>query len=192
MILLAAAGPAAAASVCPETALVAPAAASTIAAARPELAWKEIEGAKRYRVQLESRVPEGEMVARFDAVVEGTRFLPPAALAGTRAGVKVVITADCGGEAPPVTGRGPTFFIDTASACAAPEGLSLKGNALAWKAGGALGYVVTAFAADGRVLLRQDVRESPSKMPAGTSYVSVRARCAAGTSAPVYKVAGSS
>ncbi|MGH8667648.1 MAG: hypothetical protein ACREUH_00330, partial [Burkholderiales bacterium] len=126
--------------------------------AKPELTWRMLPESKRYRVQLESRLPEGQVIARMDTVVEGTQLLPPMALAGTRAAVKVVVTADCGKEAPPVTGRGPTFFIDTASACAAPRELVLKDGVLSWRGTGVAGYAVAGFAGDAKVLLTQETR----------------------------------
>jgi hypothetical protein len=188
--VLALSGAPAAAQTCAEAPLLVPVPASTVAHQRPELAWGRLAEAKRYRVQLESRLPEGEVIARLDTVVEGTRLVPPVTLAVSRAAVKVVVTADCGKEAPPVTARGPVFFIDTASACAAPAGLSLEREVLVWRASGAAGYAVGAFAGDGRVLLRQEVREPRVRLPAGTAYASVRARCAAGTSPAVYRILG--
>ena len=115
-------------------------------------------------------------------------MVPPTALAVTRAAVKVLVTADCGSEAPPVTARGPTFFIDTASACAAPGEVLVKGGALQWGRSGAADYAVAVFAGDGKVLLRQDVRETRVALPAGAAYASVRARCAGGVSPAVYRV----
>jgi hypothetical protein len=80
---------------CQSSGIVAPARGSTVADARPVLTWLVIPGAIRYRVEIESRVPEGRILVSLDTQVSGTRFQPPQPLTDHRAAVKVRVTAGC-------------------------------------------------------------------------------------------------
>src|SRR2546426_197383 len=66
---------------------------STIHSARPDIRWGRLSGVKAYRVQIESRVPEGQVLERIDARVGDTRFVPPRPPADRRAAGKLRVPA---------------------------------------------------------------------------------------------------
>ena len=83
---------------CPVVEMLEPA-GGTIAESRPLFQWKPLPGVDRYRVRLQSRVPEGELLVSIDTLIEGTSFRPPRPLTSYRAIITVSITAACtGGE----------------------------------------------------------------------------------------------
>jgi hypothetical protein len=99
---------------------------STLHDARPDIKWAALSGVKLYRVQIESRVPEGQVIERIDTRVGDTRFVPPRPLTDRRAAVKLLVTADCP-ESTPIATRPAWFFIDLAPNCPAVQGLSFSG-----------------------------------------------------------------
>ena len=163
-------------------------------ASRPAIEWRALPGVARYRVQMESRIPEGRVVNRFDTVVAGTKFVPPSALADERAAVKALVTAECPGAAQPsVVEEAARFFIDLRSSCPAPAAVEVQdGKSLAWrKVAGAQRYELAAYSAlDGKSLLQAESLEPayPLRVIQQPAYVMVRARCAEGYSAPAYQV----
>lgn len=183
---------------CPPAEIVAPARGQTIAASRPSVEWRALPGVERYRVQMESRIPEGRVLWRVDTVVTGTKFVPPAALTDERAAVKVLVTAECAAAAQPSVIEEPArFFVDLRGSCPAPAALELKdGKRLAWgKVAGAQRYEVAAYSAiDGRSVLQAESLEPAYALPniPRPAYVMVRARCAEAYSAPAYQVVGPS
>lgn len=187
---------ASAADACPAAEIISPAQGSFVAHPRPAIEWRALPGASRYRLQLESRVPEGRVLARFDSVVAGTRFVPPANLADSRAAVKLLITADCGAQAPSVTENAAWFFMDLSALCPAPAEILVNaapGPVVTWQpVKQALRYEVSVFtAAEGRLLAKAESVEPRfrfSTAPAAPYYVALRARCAEAYSAPVYRV----
>jgi hypothetical protein len=176
--------------------VAAPARGETIANARPGIEWRALPDVKRYRVQLESRIPEGRVLHRFDTVVSGTKFVPPSALTDERAAVKVLVTADCGAAKQPSVIEEPArFFIDLTASCPAPS-LSVEQGRISWgKVAGAQRYEVAAYAAaDGRSVQHTETLDPSYRLPAMPQggYVMVRARCAEAYSAPVYQGVGPS
>lgn len=157
--------------------------AEVITEVLPEIRWSEVPGADSYRVQLESRLPEGHRLVSLDAQVKGTRFVAPQPLAEHRALVRVTLTAHCAdGFGPPSDqGQGGHFRIDTASQCRLEGPISATltpkeiatGAALAreawlsWTAvPGALSYTLAFYSPEGGVLLGQfDVRQPSIRMP---------------------------
>jgi hypothetical protein len=191
--------PAPAADTCPVAQVISPARGSFVEHPRPVIEWRELSGTSRYRVQLESRIPEGRVLARFDSVVAGaTRFVPPTDLTDSRAAVKLQITADCGAAVPSVTESAAWFFMDLAVLCPAPGELRVNagpGPILSWTpVKQALKYEVSLFtAAQGRLIATQETLEPNYRFataPAAPYYVSLRARCAKAYSAPAYRVVG--
>jgi hypothetical protein len=59
---------------CAPVEILDPAKNSTIHGARPDIRWGGLPGVKVYRVQIESRVPEGQVIERIDTRVGDTRF----------------------------------------------------------------------------------------------------------------------
>jgi hypothetical protein len=160
-----------------------PARGSTVKDTRPEVRWKEVTGAKSYRIQIESRVPEGRVIERVDALASGARFLPPRPLADERAAVKLLVTADCAGS-PSVAPQPAWFYVDAAASCAPVQGLELSGSGAptaAWSRGGrATRYEVEAYSyEDGRLLARGETTLVQADLPraAVPLLVAVRPRC---------------
>jgi len=83
---LAAAGYAAGAQGCPMAEVIAPGKGETIAASRPTIEWRALAGVERYRVQIESRIPEGRMLGRIDTVVADQVCATGCAYGRTRGG----------------------------------------------------------------------------------------------------------
>jgi hypothetical protein len=152
---------------------------------RPAIRWSAVEGATGYAVKVQSRVPEGKLVASFDTTVTGNQFVPPAALADERVKVTMRVAARC------ADGLGATasdwFLIDATALCQAPSAVRITrehGRDIAeWRATPAAGtYEVRVHSPlDGRVLSMVETRE-PRALLAGDlpafALVSVRARCA--------------
>jgi len=156
---------------------------STLHDARPDIKWAALPGVKLYRVQIESRVPEGRVLERVDTRISDTRFVPPRPLADRRAVVKLLITADCP-ESAPIATRPAWFFIDLGPSCPAVQGLSFFGaNAprVEWaRTGGATHYEVEAYsAAEGRLIARKETTLASIDLPqvAAALLVAVRPRC---------------
>ena len=180
-IALCAAG--AAQAICPAPTLMLPAEQAT-AGTRPSIRWTAVVGAEAYALKLQSRAPEGRLIASFDVTVAQAQFTPPGDLADERAKVTVSVAARCAG----VLGMPAQawFLIDAGAACAAPTDLRLhleSGREVAqWTAvAGASLYELRLHAAmDGRVLRALESREPrlalDAPLPQG-SVLSVRTRC---------------
>ena len=156
---------------------------STIHDARPGIKWAALSGVKLYRVQIESRVPEGQVLERIDARVSGTGFVPPRPLADRRAAVKLLVTADCP-EPTQIATRSAWFFIDMAPISPAVQGLSFSGadaHKAQWaRTSGATRYEVEAYSlADGRLIGRKETPLTSTDLPqvAAALVVAVRPRC---------------
>lgn len=176
--------------------VVAPTKGETIASARPGIQWRALPGVERYRVQMESRMPEGRVLNRFDTVVVGTKFVPPAALTDERAAVKVLVTAECGaGKQPSVIEEPARFFIDLRHSCPAPSIVVEQGRVAWGKVAGAQRYEVAAYSVlDGRSVLQAETLDPSYRLPdiPQGGFVMVRTRCADAYSVPVYQVLGPS
>jgi hypothetical protein len=82
---------------------------------KPTIEWNVVRGASTYNLKLQSRVPNGRVLAQHDAVVNEPRFVPPQPLASYRAKVTVRLAAICGKE---TSAESVSWFtIDTAIAC---------------------------------------------------------------------------
>jgi hypothetical protein len=163
---------------------------ATVTDTRPEIAWPAAAGAKSYRVQIESRVPEGRVIERLDARVAEPRFVPPRPLAEDRAAVKVLVTADCA-DSPNLAAQPAWFYIDAAAACPAANALDVSGRAARWH-GSAARYQVEIYAAEGgRLLARQETPIASLPLPEapGAMLVSVRPRCGTILGPAVYGLA---
>ena len=167
---------------CPRADLLEPA-AQTISDSRPTLVWQPLPGVSRYRLRLQSRVPEGEIKAAIDTLVDGTQFTPPRPLADHRAVVKLLVTVAC--DAPPSLDTGRRIFIDTGLSCRmAPLELDEGTGLWSWpQVSGAVGYDVYRYAMpDGRLLSREETPRPTSFSIDSAVVVAVRARCANGYS----------
>jgi len=156
---------------------------STLHGARPDIRWGGLSGVKVYRMQIESRVPEGQVIERIDTRVGDTRFIPPRPLTDRRAAVKLLVTADCR-ESTSVATQPAWFFIDMAAKCSPVQGLSLSGESVPkaeWKrTDGATRYEVEAYSmTDGRLVVRKETTLPASDLPRVTVelVVAVRPRC---------------
>lgn len=170
-------------SECTPAQIQSPARGSTVQDARPEIRWAAAAGAETYRVQIESRVPEGRVIERVDARVSGTRFVPPRPLTDRRAAVKLLVTANCP-ESANVSPQAAWFFVDAASRCAAVRGLALSDAGApraAWsRAERATGYEVETYSlSDGRLISRRETTLPSADLPRASAplVVAVRPRC---------------
>jgi hypothetical protein len=172
---------------CSEAELIEPAA--IVAEARPILSWKPISGASQYRVEIESRVPEGRVLVALDTQVSGTRFRPPQPLTDFRSAVKVRVTAGCPtDDGSRLREKPASFQIDTSSLCPGPEriGPSEDGRDIQWSAvPAAIRYDVVLLGPDGPdidVRLERQTQRTRLPLPATgeTLIAAVRAYCPTG------------
>jgi hypothetical protein len=159
---------------------------------QPQLAWSATPGATAYRVRLQSRVPNGRVVASHDTVVTTPAFRAPQPLAEQRAKVTVRLSAVCGAETSAESVW--WFVIDTSAACRLGE---INARAAAGKARvdwkpvpEARTYDVRVHAlADGRLIASRETRASGAELELReAAVVSVRPACAAGLGEAVYRV----
>jgi hypothetical protein len=170
---------------CTEAELLEPSA--IVADARPILSWRAIPGAADYRVEIESRVPEGQILVTLDTRVSGTRFQPPRPLTDFRAAVKVRVTAGCpADDGRRLRERPASFQIDTSPLCPAPArvGLSEDGGAIEWSAvPAAVRYDVWLLSPDAEVRLERQTESTRLPLPSAggeTLAVVLRPYCATG------------
>jgi hypothetical protein len=193
---LAACASALAAEACPDAELVSPPRGSIQTDPRPPIVWKALPGVTQYRVQVESRVPNGRVISRLDNQVAGTQFLTTSALADQQAVVKVRVTGACPEAAQgTVSEMGPSFFVDVRALCPAPIDLKVRSDAPArieW--GFAPGRVTTEIsvfsASHGGLLLKEDLTGSQRNLPALSEAVviALRNRCKEAVSETLYRV----
>jgi hypothetical protein len=168
------------------------AAGATIADKQVQIAWTPVEGATGYRLRLQSRVPNGRVVASHDTVVASPSFRAPQPLAEQRAKVTVRLNAICGAETSAESVS--WFLIDTSAGCRIGE-INAKAAAgkarLEWKAvPEAQTYDVRVHAlADGRTIAARETRSPQAEIELReAAVVSVRPACAAGLGEAVYRV----
>lgn len=158
---------------------------------RPVVEWRAIPGITRYRVQLESRVPEGRVLTSTDSITAGTRFVPPADLTDSRAAVKIRVTAACEGEPSRVAEQTAWFFIDRSPACPAVEKLSFPGpGKVEWtRAAAATRYEIVFYEVpQGKVVAGGETVAASYAIPGGSEplLVAVKPRCGAALGPAVY------
>jgi hypothetical protein len=157
----------------------------------PRLTWQAVEGASSYRVRVQSRIPDGLVIATHDTAVSKPEFLAPQPLTQHRAKVTVRLNAICGAETS--ADAVSVFMIDTSAVCKLGEvDAAFEGGTatLKWRpVAGARSYEVRAHALDGRFLVSQETRDAASRVALKeTAVVSVRPACAAGLGEAVYRV----
>jgi len=157
-----------------------------------QIAWTPVQGATGYRVRLQSRVPNGRVVASHDTMVTSPVFRAPQPLAEHRAKVTVRLSAVCGAE---TSAESVSWFvIDTSAGCRIGEltARAAAGKArVDWKAvPGAQAYDVRAHAlADGRVIAARETRAPGAELELReAAVVSVRPACESGLGEAVYRV----
>ena len=171
---------------CEEIPLTSPARSSTVAESRPTLSWPPLTGADRYRVQLESRVPEGRVLLSLDTLVSGTTFRPPRALTDFRAAVKVRVTHGCSADDITALREKPAWFqIDTSPLCPAPARIAVTGDrrTLEWApVPGALKYDVSLRSTEGDAKGQGETKIPHYTLPADRAALVavVRPYCATG------------
>jgi hypothetical protein len=166
--------------------------ATVIADRQVQIAWAPVEGATAYRVRLQSRVPNGRVVASHDTVVTSPAFRPPQPLAEQRAKVTVRLNAICGAETSAESVS--WFLIDTSAGCRIGElnARAAAGKAtLQWKpVPEAQTYDVRVHAlGDGRTIAARETRSLQAEVELReAAVVSVRPACAGGLGEAVYRV----
>jgi hypothetical protein len=166
---------------------------STLAETRPLIVWRPVAGATGYRVRLQSRVPNGKVLASYDTVVTTTAFVSPQPLAEQRAKVQVRLSAICGGETSAEAVS--SFDIDASPNCRLGELEARRegaGAELRWKAvPGAQGYEARAAGLlDGKLISSAETRSTSARLElrGQGAVVSVQPKCAAGSGEAVYRV----
>jgi hypothetical protein len=117
--------------------------ASTTPETKPAIAWSPVEGATFYRLRMQSRVPNGRVLAQHDVVVNEPRFFPPQPLADYRAKVTIRLAAICGKAASAESVS--WFMIDASAACSGAGRVENRAYALT----------------DGRLITKQESRTIP-------------------------------
>jgi hypothetical protein len=115
-----------------------PLAASVIGDTRPTIRWRPVANVTLYRVQIQSRTPEGRVLHTFDQMTDDNSFRPPVRLAETRASVKLLLTAGCEAvDQQALMETAAYFHVDAAMKCPSPGGLALRrdaaGDVLEWE-----------------------------------------------------------
>jgi hypothetical protein len=180
-----------AAAACKAPKLIGPNAGS-LTERQPRLTWQTVPGATGYRVRLQSRVPDGGVIAAHDTVVSAPDFLPPRPLAEHRAKVTVRLSAMCGSETSAESIS--SFVIDTSALCRLGEldaALESGKASLKWRpVAGARSYEVRAYRLlDGRLLASQETREAAAQLSlAEAAVLSVRPACSDAVGEAVYRV----
>lgn len=179
-VLACAASPSFADCIAPRWVAPAPVTAET----RPVIRWSAAAGATGYVLKVQSRLPEGRVIASFDVTVADTQFTPPAALADERAKVSVSIAARCAGAVSPAVSA--WFSIDATAACPSASAVQFRREGGQGHADWAPGAGVTLYEVrlhaplDGGVLKVIETREPRvvlgGDLPDG-AVLSVRPRC---------------
>lgn len=165
--------------------------ADIVSESQPLIRWRPVANATRYRLQLDSRVPEGQRITAIDTYLESAEFKPPQRLTDHRARVTVTVTAWCGKD----VGKQSMplrFEIDTALACGSVANpMRLKNGTVKWRGvADAVVYRVAMFdGASGDLINQADIAGDQFSLPAKlktTALVSVRPRCKNGWGNAVY------
>jgi len=165
-----------------------------IASAKPRFEWNPVANAKRYRLWLESRLPEGRVLSTNDIQTTSTSWVPPAALTENRALLKVKLTAICdedgaNSEALPITPPFARFRINTSASCVLPTDpvvtLKAKGAEVSWAAiAGENYYELALFSGvEAKLAQKKEIRNTKFQLdplPPGLWIISVRPRCPSG------------
>jgi hypothetical protein len=153
---------------------------------RPAITWSAVPNVTRYRVELESRNPEGRVFASIDTQVSSPLFRPAQPLTDARAAVKVRITAGCpADDGSQLRAQPASFFIDTAPLCPGPARIDVSENArgIQWApTPNATRYDVTLLRPDGAPVTKGQTSRPEFALPAGVEPVVavVRPYCATG------------
>ena len=171
---------------CEEALIQAPPARSTVAEAQPAVRWEPLAGVTTYRVEVESRIPEGRVLVALDTMVTGTSSRPPRPLTDFRAAVKLRVSAGCpADDGSALREKGAWFLVDTSSLCPFPDPLTLSPDRR-WleltPVTGALRYDVSLRETDGEPRAEGQTKESRYALPAeGRPFVAiVRPYCPTG------------
>jgi hypothetical protein len=180
---------------CRELKVIAPR-GSIVTTARPTFRWTDVRDAPAYRIELESRTPEGGLMFAFDTQVTGSEFTPPMALTADRAAVKVRVTTGCPSDRGVQLRSQPALFvIDTTALCRTPERIEVAqgGGRVQWtETPGAIRYDVTFLTPGDATVLRHQTSELTHvdlSTSDGPLVVSVRPYCATGFGARVSTLA---
>lgn len=184
---------------CGEVRILAPQPHTIIAERRPAIEWTPAQGALSYRLSIQSRIPEGRVVATIDTRTTETRFLPPQPLAEWKSLVTVQIHPQCEKATEDTSESSQTFqfAIDTSPTCVLVDDLKTDVGegavVLTWRPVlDAVSYEVSVFAADdGKLLVRQDAHTTQlvlSNIQEELVVVGVRPSCRTGAGEGIYRV----
>lgn len=166
----------------------------SVADRQTPIAWKAVPGATGYRVRVQSRVPNGRIVASYDTIVASTSFVSPQPFAEDHAKVTARISAICGSEASAESVF--AFVVDATSTCRLQEiSAETAGTktTVKWPAvSGAASYELRVFSLEGALVSVRETRAPAAqvelKQPG--AVLSVRPACASGLGEAVYRIVG--
>lgn len=108
---------------CEPPTIIFPAQHADMFSGRPVISWLPVNDASGYEITIQSRIPEGEVIAQLSTTTTDTKFIPATALARERAIVSVKVSARCSSAGvSPESER--IFFVDVQSTCPLPARLS--------------------------------------------------------------------
>lgn len=162
--------------------------------ARPRFEWAPVPHAKRYRLWIESRLPEGRLLFNHDIQTTATSWMPPAALTETRALINAKLFAICeeGDEDTAVKPITPPFMrykIDVSGSCLLPVSPVVKfvdqHVEVTWLAvDGANYYELMVYSGiEAKLARKNETRDTKFQLHSLTPGVwifSVRPRCSSG------------
>ena len=159
--------------------------------ALPHLAWKPVEGATSYLVEVVARVPEGPVVERRTLRTAQTSTELPKLDASRPTKLSLTVTAECGARRALPASR--TMVVTPSRTCAPVSGLMVRATAwersISWTARPGLDYEVRVFdAVSGDLTLSLQTNDSSGiAIPGGEpSVVAVRPLCGRSTGAASY------
>ncbi|MFN0315769.1 MAG: hypothetical protein ACKVQA_12115 [Burkholderiales bacterium] len=171
---------------CAPPQLIAPVAV-TITDARTRFEWNPVPGATGYQLWIESRVPEGRVLATQNLRTAATYWIAPDSLTENNAVLKIRIGALCGKETSRIAGPF-RVFIDLTLECVIHSPLTMRTNAgvrqIQWSAlKQAREYGIEIWSAmDASLLSTTNVYGTSvnlEALPKGIWIVGVKPRCGA-------------
>ena len=162
--------------------------------ARPRFEWAPVPHAKRYRLWLESRLPEGRLLFTHDIQTTATSWMPPTPLTDTRALVKAKLFAICeeGDENPvvkPIVQPFMRYKIDVSGSCLMPESPVVKlvdqHIEVTWPAVDGVNYyeLMVYSGTEAKLTRKNETRDTKFQLQSltpGVWVISVRPRCSSG------------
>lgn len=162
--------------------------------ARPRFEWAPVPQAKRYRLWLESRLPEGRLLFNHDIQTSATNWIPPTPLTETRALVKAKLFAICEEASEdtavkPITAPFMRYKIDVSGNCVLPANPLIKfadqNIEVTWPSVSEANFyeVMLYSGTEAKLARKNETRDTKLQLQSltpGVWVISVRPRCSTG------------